>query len=104
MARSKEQVRSVDKHHTAWHFDEDRLVIRNATTGTRVDLRQLDTSRAVLAHVLRIGLSESRDHACDFTTALRHACTVVFGRSLRDVYCNGGRQMRVDWEKRRTLP
>ena len=96
-------MRLVDEHSAGWHFDEAERVIRNRTTGTRVDLRELDTSRAVLARVLHIGLSESQASARAFTTALRHACAIVFGRSLREVYCNAGKRQRVDWDQRRTV-
>ena len=96
-------MRLVDEDFAGWHFDETERVIRNRRTGTRVDLRELDTSRAVMTRVLDIGLSETQASAREFTTALRHACTVVFGRSLRDVYCNAGKPVRVDWGQRRSF-
>ena len=89
---------------STWHFDETHLVLRNRATGASVDLRDLDTSGAVLAQVTLIGRSGSHGNAREFTEALRHACRVVFNRSLRDVYCQTGKQSRVDWHAKRITP
>ena len=96
-------MRVVQEHSSGWYFDEAERVIHNKRTGTRIDLRELDTSRAVLARVLHIGFSESQDSARGFTTALRQACAVVFGRSLREVYCSAGKRQQVNWDRRRSV-
>ena len=92
------------EHCSTWHFDETHRMLRNGATGASVDLRDLDTSDAVLAQVTQIGRSAPNGDARDFTRALRHACRTVFNLSLREVYCRGGKQSRVDWQARTIAP
>ena len=92
------------EHRSTWQFDESHLTLRNGATGDFVDLRDLDTSDAVLAQVTQIGRSAPDGNAREFTKALRHACRAVFNLSLRQVYCQAGNQTRVDWQARLIVP
>lgn len=92
----------METHASNWEFDPSLLLIRNKATGQTVPLRTLDTPEALLQETLRLAREDRPlEDARGFTNALRHACSVVFQSSLKDVYCCADRPLRhVDWRRR----
>lgn len=92
----------MNLHASNWVFDPSYLLIRNKVTGEAVPLSDVDTPEALLQKTLRLAEnSRTGEDPRGFTDALRHACSVVFQSTLRDVYCCPDRPLRrVDWQRR----